>query len=111
MPRVNLIGSSNRYTNQTCVFGSMAGLAPTKNVRPFVSGIPGYKHSIVAANGNNWTSGEILTKDKTALENGCGLGKYKNACNDGVKCLKHLNLYRGSFNNYGRPGTRGPLLG
>ena len=44
MPRPNLIGASNRYTNSTCVFGSMAGLAPTATMRPHITGIHGYKY-------------------------------------------------------------------
>ena len=39
-----MIGASNLHTNSTCVFGSMAGLAPTATVRPNVTGIHGYKY-------------------------------------------------------------------
>jgi len=82
MPRVNLIGASNRQTNQTCVFGSMAGLAPTTNVRPSVTGLPGYKYMRAAANGVDWETGNFLSlSDKTA---GCGLGR---SCDDGKKCI------------------------
>jgi hypothetical protein len=47
---------SNLYTNNTNVFGSMAGLNSTVGVRPNVTGIVGYQY-------NN------LPKD--ALSNGC----------------------------------------
>ena len=54
MPRVNLIGASNRFTNRVsgdgCVFGSMAGLAPTATKRPWVTGLHGYKYTRSAAN-------------------------------------------------------------
>ena len=45
MPRINLIGASNRKTNNTCVFGSMAGLAPTATVRPHITMLAGYKYA------------------------------------------------------------------
>jgi hypothetical protein len=47
---------SNLYTNNTNVFGSMAGLNSTVGVRPNVTGIVGYKY-------NNLP--------KNALYNGC----------------------------------------
>jgi len=47
---------SNLYTNNTRVFGSMAGLNSTVGVRPNVTGIVGYKY-------NNLP--------KNALANGC----------------------------------------
>ena len=90
MPRVNLIGASNLYTNNTCQYGSMPGLAPTTNVRPNISGAPGYKYSAIAANGLNWSSGEAL--NATAWLNGCGFGR---SCADGSKCLKFLGLWNG----------------
>ena len=102
MPRVNLIGSSNRQTNSTCVYGSMAGLAPTTNVRPNVTGLPGYKVGIVAANQHDACGNEIAS-NTDAINNGCGLGKYSTACSDGKNCLIHLNLWNGS-------NTVGPFL-
>ena len=59
MPRINLIGASNRHTNNTCQFGSMAGLAPTTNVRPNITGLPAYKVSIIAANQHLEAKGEL----------------------------------------------------
>jgi hypothetical protein len=44
----NLTGS-NLYTNNTCQFGSMAGLNPTVGVRPNVTGIHGYKTLLVSS--------------------------------------------------------------
>lgn len=38
-----MIGSSSRFTNSTCVLGSLPGLAPTTNMRPNITGIAGYK--------------------------------------------------------------------
>ncbi len=91
MPRVNLIGASNRQTNKTCHYGSMAGLAPTTNVRPNVTGLAGYKVGITAANQHK-NDGSELASNTTAMNEGCGLGK---RCEDGKKCLKHLNLWTG----------------
>tara|TARA_B100001175_G_C19363622_1_gene568322 strand:+ start:207 stop:530 length:324 start_codon:yes stop_codon:yes gene_type:complete len=91
MPRVNLIGASNRHTNQTCHYGSMAGLAPTTNVRPNVTGLPGYKVGVTAANQHN-NDGTAITSNTLAMTAGCGLGK---RCADGTACLKHLSLWTG----------------
>tara|TARA_B100000287_G_C20585484_1_gene762085 strand:- start:632 stop:946 length:315 start_codon:yes stop_codon:yes gene_type:complete len=102
MPRVNLIGASNRQTNSTCVFGSMAGLAPTSNTRPHITGLPGYKYARTAANGINWDSGDTLSRDATSLTNGCGFNR---ECADGRKCVKHLNFpYVNGVSHY--PGKR-----
>ncbi len=110
MPRVNLIGASNRQTNQTCHYGSMAGLAPTTNVRPFISGIPGYKVAVTAANQHN-NDGTSINSNTLSMNAGCGLGKYKTACADGTACLKYLNLYTGA-NTIGTFATgRSRLLG
>ena len=88
MPRVNLIGASNRQTNSTCVFGSMAGLAPTSTVRPHITGIHGYKYARTAANGIDWNSGATLPRDATGLTKGCGFNR---SCDKGRECvLKHI---------------------
>ena len=114
MPRVNLIGASNRYTNNTCEFGSMAGLAPTTNVRPFITGIPGYKVTLTAGNqhleGPSGGYGVTLAKNTTYRMWGCGLG-IQNACPEGEQCLKNLKLFTGS-NTIGTFMTgRSKLLG
>ena len=107
MPRVNLIGSSNRHTNQTCHFGSMAGLAPTSNVRPNITGLPGYKVAVTAANQHN-NDGSVINSNTKSLNKGCGLGK---SCSDGKRCLTHLNLMNGN-NTLGTFRTgRSRLLG
>ena len=80
----NMLGS-NYQTNSTCVFGSMAGLAPTTNVRPNVSALPGYKYTRSAANGLDWETG--LTLSATERENGCGLNR---DCDSGKICIKYL---------------------
>ena len=80
----NMLGS-NYQTNSTCVFGSMAGLAPTKNVRPNVSALPGYKYTRSAANGLDWETG--LTLSATERANGCSLNK---DCDSGKLCIKYL---------------------
>ncbi len=90
MSKSTLIGSSGRLTNQTCHYGSMPGLAPTANVRPSITGTPGYKYLSVAANGVNWSTGDAL--NATARTNGCGLGR---PCASGTSCLKHLKLWTG----------------
>ena len=107
MPRVNLIGASNRHTNQTCHYGSMPGLAPTTNVRPNVTGLPGYKVASVAAN-EHWYNGMAIASNTTSMAAGCGLGK---RCAEGSACLKHLNLWTGA-NTLGYFQTgRSKLLG
>ena len=90
MSKSRVIGASNRLTNNTNEFGSMAGLAPTTGVRPNVTGLPGYKYYSIAANGVNWQTGVSLNGD--ARNAGCGLG---NRPNDGRDCLKFLGLYQG----------------
>jgi|TARA_Y100000385_G_scaffold20520_1_gene20270 hypothetical protein len=114
MPRVNLIGASNRLTNNTCEFGSMAGLAPTTNVRPNVTGLPGYKVTLTAGNqhleGPAGGVATTLAQNTTYRRWGCGLG-IQNACPEGTKCLKNLNLFTGS-NTIGTFATgRSRLLG
>jgi hypothetical protein len=87
MPRVNLIGASNRQTNSTCVFGSMAGLAPTSTVRPNITGIHGYKYAKTAANGTEWETGTILGRDADGLSKGCGFNR---GCDNGRLCVKFI---------------------
>ena len=74
MPRPNLIGASNRYTNSTCVFGSMAGLAPTATMRPHITVLPGYKY-LKSSN------------DSTFFKKGCGFNK---SCANGKKCIEAI---------------------
>ena len=107
MPRVNLIGASNRQTNQTCHYGSMPGLAPTTNVRPNITGLHGYKVGVTAANQHN-NDGSAIASNTASMNAGCGLGK---RCADGTACLKHLNLWTGA-NTVGYFQTgRSKLLG
>ena len=101
MPRISLIGSSNLYTNNTCVYGSMAGLAPTTNVRPNVTGLNGYKVGPVASNqfreGPKGGVASVLASNTANQTLGCGLGFYGSlACTNGTACLKGLNLWTGS---------------
>ena len=67
---------SNRFTNsvsgEVCVFGSMAGLAPTATKRPHITGLPGYKYTRSAANGTDWETGATLPRDVEGLKKGCG---------------------------------------
>tara|TARA_X000000368_G_scaffold262832_1_gene208048 strand:+ start:3868 stop:4191 length:324 start_codon:yes stop_codon:yes gene_type:complete len=107
MPRINLIGASNRHTNQTCQYGSMAGLAPTTNVRPNVTGLPGYKVGVTAANQHN-NDGSSIASNTTSLGMGCGLGK---TCSDGTKCLGHLNFMNGTNTIGTFKSGRSKLLG
>jgi|TARA_Y100000816_G_scaffold269177_1_gene231920 hypothetical protein len=91
MPRINLIGASNRQTNSTCVFGSMAGLAPTATKRPHITGLHGYKYTRSAANGTIWDTGAILPRDVKGLSEGCGLNRDKlGKCDNGRKCVKFI---------------------
>ena len=111
MPRINLIGSSNLYTNNTCEFGNMPGLAPTANVRPNITGINGYKVSKIAANEHK-NDGSSLEKNTLSLQKGCGLGKFgTKACNDGKSCLTHLGLLNNTPNGTNFKTGRSKLLG
>lgn len=83
-----MIGASNLHTNSTCVFGSMAGLAPTSTVRPSVTGLHGYKYARSAANGINWESGATLSRDVKGLTEGCGFNR---TCSKGRTCIKFIN--------------------
>lgn len=94
---------SNRLTNQTCVYGSMAGLAPTTNVRPNVTGLAGYKAAKVAANMFVWPTNNFLSTNE--LQEGCGLGKKGSvACADGKKCVEHIGYVKNVSQYY--PGKR-----
>ena len=90
---INLIGASNRRTNNVsgniCVFGSMAGLAPTSTVRPHITGIHGYKYTRSAANGTDWISGATLLRDVRGLREGCGFNRN---CSDGNSCIRYINF-------------------
>lgn len=97
MSKTRMIGTSNSITNNTCAFGSMAGLAPTTNVRPNITGINGYGVSATAANQflEGPAGGVAITIALNTTHNmwGCGLGK---SCADGTACLKRLNLFTGA---------------
>tara|TARA_B100000989_G_scaffold274186_1_gene232853 strand:- start:120 stop:440 length:321 start_codon:yes stop_codon:yes gene_type:complete len=95
-----LLGASNRLTNSTCVFGNMAGLAPTATVRPMFTGLPGYKFARTADNGFHWETNVYLTSEER--ENGCGLGR---SCDDGKNCIKYLNPKKSTAGAY-RVGSR-----
>lgn len=108
--KINLIGASNHLTNSTCVFGNMAGLAPTATVRPMFTGLPGYKFARSAANGLNWDTNAFLSQSEKT--NGCGLGKFeKDGCKNAKKCINYINpkLPWGVAGSY-RPG-RSRVLG
>ncbi len=93
MPRINLIGASNLYTNNTQQFGSMAGLAPTKNVRPWISAQNGYKYNKTLNDPNNYVLG-------------CGSNR---SGADGRRCLTSLGLFRGVHHRFDT--VRGRVLG
>lgn len=90
MPRPNLIGASNRHTNRTSVFGSLAGLAPTTGVRPHVTGLHAYKFTRVAANGLRFSDNTWLSQPDYAQ--GCGFARDHNTVNapNGETCIKHI---------------------
>ena len=54
----------------------MAGLAPTSNVRPHITSLPGYKYA-------------ILLNDPNHYGKGCGYGKSSNM---GLACMKSLGI-------------------
>jgi hypothetical protein len=77
MPRINLIGSSNLNTNRTNVLGGpkKSGLAPTTNMKPFFTSLPGYGVARIARN-NEYNN---------LNEPSCGFNKL--AYPDGKRCL------------------------
>jgi len=85
MSKRYLIGSSNSYTNNTNVFGSMAGLNSNVCLRPWVTSIPGYKYERTAANGVDWITGASL--NSTDIANGCG---YNKGINNATKCISYI---------------------
>ena len=106
--KINLIGSSNYLTNSTCVFGSMAGLAPTTNVRPMVTSLPGYKFARAAANGTD-PNGNITTQSSADRSAGCGLGRFEvDNCTNARGCIQRIR-----HSNYAPYAYRaaGTLLG
>ena len=104
MPRVNLIGSSNRLTNQTCVFGSMAGLPPTATVRPHITSIHGYKSARAAANSFYWLIPHTY-QIQDEKDQGCGLGKKgQKACSDGKQCIEYIGYTKNVVQYY--PGKK-----
>ncbi|AET73169.1 hypothetical protein PGAG_00280 [Phaeocystis globosa virus 12T] len=113
MSKSRMIGSSNQFTNNTCAFGSMAGLAPTANVRPNITGTPGYY--VTATAGNMFLEGPsggvatAMTKNTTYRSWGCGLG---GTCAEGKECLTKMKLMT-SANSLGGWSTGGgtKLLG
>ena len=107
--KINLIGASNHLTNSTCVFGNMAGLAPTATVRPHVTGIHGYKHLRVAANGFIWETNTLLPYTMGDKNAGCGLGRFEtNGCTNSINCIKHINPRNSTAGAYYK-GSRGHL--
>ena len=106
--KINLIGASNLHTNSTCVFGNMAGLAPTATIRPVVTGLPGYKFARAAANGHQWETNVDLSADDKAQ--GCGLGKFEvNGCTNAKKCISHINPKKSTAGVYYK-GSRFPMM-
>ena len=76
MTKISKIGASNLLTNSTQNFGSMAGLAPTTNVRPHITSLPGYKYA-------------ILLNEPKHYGKGCG---YQKSGSEGLRCMKELGL-------------------
>ena len=88
MPRINLIGASNLYTNNTCQFGSMAGLAPTATVRPQITSINGYKYT--------------RAFNKKELDAGCGWTNAKSGehCSKGNLCIRNIGYSKNIVQYY-----------
>lgn len=82
--KISLIGSSNLHTNRTCQFGSMAGLAPTKNVRPWISAQKGYKVASALNVTANHAKGCGYNKMFSDLANG--------TCANGRMCVDKLSF-------------------
>jgi len=101
--KISRLGS-NLHTNNTCVFGSMAGLNSTTGVRSWITGMNGYKYSRTAANGVNWQTGAPLNTNE--LNAGCGLHtpygqNGLTRCTNGRSCLIFLGFDSSkSYNQY-----------
>jgi hypothetical protein len=103
--KISKLGS-NLYTNNSCQFGSMAGLNSTVGVRPNVTGLNGYKYLRTAANGVDWVSGNPL--NSVERQQGCGLDlPYGERCDKGKLCIKFIGYETSNY--YHRTG-RGKLL-
>jgi hypothetical protein len=83
MPAINLLSSTNRFTNRTNVLGGpkKSGLAPTTNMRPCFTKLPGYGVAEIAAN-NEYE--ELNIKQ-------CGFNK---SLNDSLSCLVQIGFPR-----------------
>lgn len=88
-----MIGSSSRFTNSTCVLGSLPGLAPTTNVRPNITGLAGYKAYPISNNMFRMVS--TLSGDKVTISqrhvrnvNECG---FNTNCTNAKKCVDKVS--------------------
>jgi hypothetical protein len=103
--KISKLGS-NLYTNNTCEFGSMAGLNSTVGVRPNVTGLNSYKYLRSAANGLDWDTG--LSLNSAERSNGCGLDiPHGEKCSKGNMCIKFIGY---ETSNYYHKTGRGKLL-
>jgi hypothetical protein len=103
--KISKLGS-NLYTNNTCQFGSMAGLNSTVGVRPNVTGIHGYKYLRSAANGVDWVTGQSL--NQLERDQGCGLDvPFLEKCSKGKQCIQYIGY---ETSNYYHKTGRGKLL-
>ena len=107
MPRPNLIGASNRQTNRTSVFGSLAGLAPTTGVRPNVTGRPGYKFARIAANGLKFVDGGAdIDVSEADRAQGCGFNRDNGTLDapNGKRCIQHIGFSK-NVSQFRKAGT------
>ena len=86
-----MIGSSSRFTNRTCVLGSLPGLAPTTNVRPNITGLAGYKAYPISNNMFRIVSSKkpgestvSITRQRVRNVSECG---FNTNCTNAKKCV------------------------
>tara|TARA_B100001769_G_scaffold268566_1_gene257243 strand:+ start:9889 stop:10206 length:318 start_codon:yes stop_codon:yes gene_type:complete len=92
-----MIGSSSRFTNNTCVLGSLPGLAPTTNMRPNITGLAGYKaypisnnmFRIVMEEDQNGKVSTLLKRSTNAVSE-CESG-FTKGCKDSKTCVNKVN--------------------
>tara|TARA_B100000902_G_scaffold305073_1_gene293438 strand:+ start:6366 stop:6674 length:309 start_codon:yes stop_codon:yes gene_type:complete len=88
-----MIGSSSRFTNRTCVLGSLPGLAPTTNMRPNITGLAGYKAYPISNNMFRITQSEVSGKSVKSLQlvrnvSECGFNRN---CKDSKTCVTKVS--------------------
>tara|TARA_B100001758_G_C18183746_1_gene490840 strand:+ start:387 stop:689 length:303 start_codon:yes stop_codon:yes gene_type:complete len=88
-----MIGSSSRFTNSTCVLGSLPGLAPTTNMRPNITGLGGYKAYPISNNQfrmiTTYDTNNKATVSMKRVDNRVECG-FNRKCKDSKECVEKV---------------------